>query len=138
MTETPPPAAPEPPAAGPSAPPPTAPKKKTNGLAIAGLVLGIVAVALFCVWKIALPCAVVGVILSVLGLKKAKETGSGAGMAKAGLVLGIVAIGLNILAMIFLAAAVLALLGIGSAVAEHATRAQTQPGMITFVLAWLL
>lgn len=84
-------------------------EKKGNGLAIAGMVLGIVAIALFCIWYIGLPCAVVGLILSVLGLKKAKATGAGTGMAKAGLILCIIALALDIIGAIFLAAAVTAL-----------------------------
>lgn len=72
----------------------------SNGLAIAGMVLGIVALVLFCVWYISLPAAVVGLILSVMARKKAKETGVGGGMAMTGLVLSVIALAIALLIMI--------------------------------------
>lgn len=82
------------PAGGPPAGGP--PQKPGNGMAIAGMVLGIVSLVIFCLWYISLPCAIVGLILSVVAKKKAKETGAGGGMATAGLVLCIIALGLAI------------------------------------------
>ncbi|MGI6168590.1 MAG: DUF4190 domain-containing protein [Christensenellales bacterium] len=80
--------------------------QKTNGLAVAALVVGIVALV-FC-WY-----AWVGIIAGILAIifgavaknqiKQDSEVG-GAGMATAGLVLGIVAIGLIVLILIFAAA----------------------------------
>ena len=65
---------------------------------IAGLILGIVGIvfafgpisAWLCV--IALPVAIVGLVLSVVGGKKLKAEGQPAGIATAGLVVGIVAV----------------------------------------------
>ncbi|MDF3301235.1 DUF4190 domain-containing protein [Streptomyces tropicalis] len=64
---------------------PTAPStSRTNGLAVASLVLGIIGVFLFNI--ILGPLAIV---FGAVGLRKAPAKG-GAGMAKAGIVLGIV------------------------------------------------
>lgn len=77
-----------------------------NGLAIAGMVLGIVSLALFCVYWLAIPCAIVGLILSIIGLKKSKVVGKGHGMALAGVITSIVALGLAILIIILIAVGV--------------------------------
>ena len=66
-----------------------------KGKAVAGLVLGIVALVL--AWwgytsLIALPAAIVGLVLSVSGGKALKAAGQPAGVAKAGLVIGIIAV----------------------------------------------
>ena len=77
-----------------------------NGLAVAGMVLGIVSLALFCVYWLAIPCAIVGLILSIIGLKKSKVVGKGRGMALAGVITSIVALGLAILIIILIAVGV--------------------------------
>ena len=69
-----------------------------KGKAVAGLVLGIVAIVLGigilggwgCV--ISLPAAIIGLCLSVSGGKALKAAGQPAGVATAGLVLGIIAV----------------------------------------------
>ena len=58
-----------------------------NGLAVAGMVLGIVSLPLICLWPIALICAIVGLCLSIVGKNRAQETNTGAGMALAGIIL---------------------------------------------------
>ena len=74
--------------------PPAGPPQQ-NGLAIAGMVLGIASLALFWLSYIATVIGVVGLILSILGFNKAKQMGGiGSGMAMAGIItsaLGIVA-----------------------------------------------
>ena len=66
-----------------------------KGQAIAGMVLGIVALVI--TWFggifsiIALPAAIVGLVLSVVGGKKLKANAQPHGIATAGLVLGIIA-----------------------------------------------
>lgn len=69
-----------------------------KGKAIAGLVLGIVSLVLGW-WGIlsllALPMAIVGLVLSVMGGKQLKAAGQPSGIATAGLVLGIIAVVLN-------------------------------------------
>ena len=70
-----------------------------KGQSIAGLVCGISSlvclligwVALGFLYYIALPLAIVGLVLSVVGGKKAKANGQKSGVATAGLVVGIVA-----------------------------------------------
>jgi hypothetical protein len=71
-----------------------------NGLAVAGMVLGIVSLALICLWPIALICAVVGICLSFAGKSRAEETNTGAGMAVAGIVLSCVTIALVVIGAI--------------------------------------
>ena len=81
-----------------------------KGLGIAGMVLGIISLVLFCVTYISIPCAIVGIILSGVGLKKAKDVGMKNGMAVAGLVCSAIALGVCVVAWI-LAASALAELG---------------------------
>ena len=84
MAQQPPPQAPTPPPPAGYAPPAT---PQQNGLAIAGMVVGIASVVLFFLAWIGSVVGVVGLILSILGLNKAKQmNGVGRGMAIAGLV----------------------------------------------------
>ncbi|NLB50623.1 MAG: DUF4190 domain-containing protein [Clostridiaceae bacterium] len=72
--------------------PPPAPAQ-TNGMAIAALVcgvLGIIGSFIPYVMYFTAVLAVLGIIFGVMGMKKAKQIGSGNGLAVAGLVLGIV------------------------------------------------
>ena len=63
-------------------------EKKTNGLAIASLVLGIVSI-LFCFMGLAVPFGlIIGIVGIVLGVKSKKAAPSG--MATAGFVLSII------------------------------------------------
>lgn len=62
--------------------------QKDNGLALAGMILGIASLVFCCI-----PAAIVGLILSVKGKKKAAAMGGlGEGMAKAGVITSIVGI----------------------------------------------
>lgn len=64
-------------------------------MAVAGLVLGIVAIVLGfvpCIGILAIIPAILGIIFSIMGLSQAKKTGQGKGMAIAGLILSILAI----------------------------------------------
>ena len=76
----------QPPAPIDAAAPPAA---QTNGLAVAGLVLGIASAALFFFWFVAIPCGIVGIVLSIIGLGRSKTRGKGKGMAMAGLILSV-------------------------------------------------
>ncbi len=72
------------------APPPPAP---ANTMAIAALVcgvLGIIGSFIPVVMYFTAVLAVLGIVFGALGMKKAKQTGSGNGLAIAGLVLGII------------------------------------------------
>lgn len=68
-----------------------------KGLSIAGMVLGIVSLVLFCVWYIGIPCAIVGLVLSIIGKKKSKEANAPTGMATAGIILCVIALSLLVL-----------------------------------------
>ena len=70
-----------------------------NGLATAGMVLGIVGLVLTAtvvLWFIGLVLALLAVIFGAIGLRRANETGSGRGQAVTALVLGIIALVLGI------------------------------------------
>ena len=69
--------------------------KATSGLAVAGLVIGILAVLasfLPIINNGAFIIAIVGLVLSIAGRSQTKKSGSGSGMAVAGIVLNILAI----------------------------------------------
>ncbi len=74
------------------------PVEERKGLSIAAMVLGIVSVALFCVWYIALPCGILAIVFGIIGGKRGAKK-----MAKAGLILGIVSIALFIFLIILVA-----------------------------------
>jgi hypothetical protein len=69
-------------------------QQQGNGLAVAGMVLGIISLPLICLWPISIPCAIVGLCLSVVGKNNAQKTNSGEGMALAGLVLSCITLAL--------------------------------------------
>lgn len=78
---------------------PVAPNVPGKGLGITSMVLGIVSLALFCVWYIAIPCAIVAVILGAIGLNQSKSAGLKNGMAVAGIVCSVIAIAIVIIAL---------------------------------------
>ncbi len=92
MTQVP----PQAPTQGPAGPVPNPGKS----LSITGMVLGIVCLAIMCIPYVnflSIPCAIVGLILSIMGKKKSKEAGQPTGMATAGIILSIVALALAII-----------------------------------------
>lgn len=84
---------------------PAAPVVPGKGLSITAMVLGIISLVFCCVWYIAIPCAIVGLILGCIGNSKAKEVGMKSGMAVAGIVCSAIAIGLTLLLLLFVGAA---------------------------------
>jgi hypothetical protein len=72
---------------------PMAPPEKGSGLAIAGLVLGIVSLVLSFFWFCSPPISIVGIVLSALGRRSISRRT----MATVGLVLSIIALGLSLL-----------------------------------------
>lgn len=65
------------------------------------MILGIVSVALCLYWFLALPAAIVGLIMAILGKKEiAQGKGTNKGMATAGLVTSIVGIALALVLLI--------------------------------------
>lgn len=73
------------------------PKKDRKGFCIASMVLGIIALVLFCVWYLSIPCAILAVIFGILGIKS-----KGKGMAIAGLVTGSIGLVVSVFIIIFL------------------------------------
>lgn len=60
------------------------PEKKSSGMAIASMVLGIISVIISCVFYLALPLAIVGLVLGIISIRSRK---GGKGMAIAGIVM---------------------------------------------------
>ena len=58
-----------------------------KGLCIASLVLGLVALLLWCLWYVAIPCGILAIIFGIAGLKSPNK-----GMAITGLITGIIGI----------------------------------------------
>ena len=93
-------------------PPPTQPPMyqpppagKPQGLAVASMVLGIVGLLGFCSSFVALPCAVLAIVLGFVAVSKIKAgEASGAGMAKAGIILGIITAVLRVIVIILVMA----------------------------------
>ncbi len=84
------------------------PPRGGAGMAIASMVLGIVSLVLFCIWWLAIPCAILAVILGIVARGKANRgEAEGRGMATAGIICGAIAILLAVL----LVAGALAFLG---------------------------
>lgn len=73
------------------------PEKDRKGLAIAAMVLGIVALVLFCIWYISIPCAILSIIFGILSLKSSRR-----GMAIAGISTGAVGVILTIILYVFI------------------------------------
>lgn len=109
MTESP--QGPLSPSPAPVAPAPAAPVGTgKNGIALAGMILGIISVATCWIWCFpwtATICGIMGLILSVLGKKKALETGVGAGQAKAGLICSIIGLAISVVPIIMIIAALI-------------------------------
>lgn len=68
-----------------------------KGYGITSMVLGIVALVLFCFWYVVIPASIVGCALAGVGLKKSKDAGMGNGMAVAGLVCSIIALAIYLI-----------------------------------------
>ena len=64
--------------------------RSSNGQAVAGMVLGILAVIIEWGGLLTLALAVTAIIFGAVGLNQSRETGSGHGQAVAGVTLGII------------------------------------------------
>ena len=81
--------------------PPTL-RKQTSGLAVTGMVLGMLSLLLFWAWLLALLLALLGIVFSALGISQCSKPGwTGMGMAVTGLVCALLT------AMIWVALAIL-------------------------------
>ena len=93
-----------------------------KGQSIAGLVLGCVSLVCQIIGYViafasflALPLAIVGLVLSVVGGKKAKANGQKSGVATAGLIVGIIATVLSGIGFVCAICAICIVLGAGAA-----------------------
>lgn len=82
-----------------------------KGMGVASMVLGIVSLVLFCVWYLAIPCAIIGAALGGVAQSKAKAAGVKNGMAVAGITCSCIALGVAIL---FLLLGIIGLASIGA------------------------
>ena len=82
-----------------------------KGLGVASMVLGIVSLVLFCIWYLAIPCAIIGAALGGVAQSKAKAAGVKNGMAVAGITCSCIALGVAIL---FLLLGIIGLASIGA------------------------
>ncbi len=71
-----------------------------KGLGIASMVLGIVSLVFFCVLYLAIPCAIVGIILGIVSRNQAKKAGAPTGMSTAGIVCSAIALGILVIVLI--------------------------------------
>lgn len=67
-----------------------------KGVGIASMVLGIISLALFCIWYVSIPCAIIAAILGGVGMYQAKQANMKNGIATAGFSCACIAIGLAI------------------------------------------
>ncbi len=77
--------------------------KKTNGMSLAGMILGIVSICLFWLSIFDIPVAITGLVLSLIGraqIKKKPHELTGNGLALTGIITSILAIVLIIIVLI--------------------------------------
>ena len=80
-------------------------EKDRKGFAIASMVLGIIALVLFCIVYISIPCAILALIFGILSVKSSKR-----GMAIAGITTGAIGFILTVLLYVF----VFVVVGVGT------------------------
>ncbi len=71
--------------------------KDKKGFSIAALVLGIVAIALTCIWYMSLPCGILAIVFGVIGLKSSRR-----GMSISGIVTGIIGMIISVFIIVML------------------------------------
>lgn len=77
---------------------PSIPPSNNKGMAIASMVLGIVSIVFSCCfYYISFPCAIIGLILGILSVKKIPDA---KGMAIAGIVLSAISLAFAVIALI--------------------------------------
>lgn len=95
-------------------PAPAAPIVPGKGLGITGMVLGIISLVFFCVFYIGLPCAIIGLVLSIVSASKAKSVGQKNGMATAGIICSAISIGLGLIVILLGVIGIIGSVGMGS------------------------
>ena len=119
MSQIPPPPGAMPPGHMPyQSPPPGA--GQSQGLAIASLICGILAIFTFCLWILSVPLGLAAIIMGIIARTNAsKGQGGGKGLATAGMICGIVGILISVLAIV-------GLLSFGKKIQEEAERMQRE------------
>lgn len=78
-------------------------RRGNNGMAVAGMILGILSLTLGCVAGCPVAFSIPGLILSYIGRNQIRETGEdGHGMAVAGIIMNWISIGIMILGFVLL------------------------------------
>ena len=77
--------------------PTPAPVLPGKGAGIAGMILGIASLVFMCYFYISLPCAIVGLILSISSKSKAKKAGMKNGFSVAGIITSAIGLGIAVL-----------------------------------------
>lgn len=89
---------------------------RTNGLAIASMVLSIVGIVLLCLWGVGGIPALLGVIFGHVAKSQIRNDGTqGEGMATAGLVIGYIVVGLAALVILLFVGGLLSLFSLSHA-----------------------
>ncbi|MEU7582886.1 DUF4190 domain-containing protein [Streptomyces sp. NPDC041068] len=82
---------------------PAMPMAPANGMGVAGLVLGIIAAAGFCLWPLAIVLGILGVVFGAVGRGKARRgEATNGGQALAGIICGAVGIALGVGVLVLL------------------------------------
>ncbi|MGA4846421.1 DUF4190 domain-containing protein [Streptomyces sp. G5(2025)] len=106
---------------------PAMPVAPANGIGVAGLVLGIIAAAGFCLWPLAIVLGILAVIFGAVGRGKARRgEATNGGQALAGIICGVVGIALG---------AALLVITIVMADEETDTRSLEPPARVTTTAA---
>jgi len=79
-------------------------RQQTSGMAVAGMVLGILSLLLFWAWLLGPALSVTGVVFSAVGISQGSRPGwTGKGMAIAGLVCSLISAGVWVFLVIVVA-----------------------------------
>ncbi|MEU6125644.1 DUF4190 domain-containing protein [Streptomyces sp. NPDC047123] len=79
------------------------PAAPANGMGVAGLVLGIVAAVVFCLWPLAIVLGILAVIFGAVGRRKARQgAATNGGQALAGMICGAVGVALAVVVLVIL------------------------------------
>ena len=79
---------------------PPQPKLPGKGMAIASMILAIAAITSSLLAYLAIPCAIVSLILGCIANSKAKRVGMKSGMAKAGIIISAIFLGIYVVVLI--------------------------------------
>ncbi|MFF5187267.1 DUF4190 domain-containing protein [Streptomyces sp. NPDC000345] len=76
---------------------PGGPQGESNGMGVAGMVLGIVSAVIFCLWPLAIGIGILGIVFGAIGRRKARRgEATNPGQALAGIICGIAGIVLGV------------------------------------------